>query len=62
MRKTLLPDINFWLGLVFDTHLHHTAAKSWFDQLTDEVCFFCRVTQYGFLRLANNPKVSPPTR
>jgi toxin-antitoxin system PIN domain toxin len=59
MGKTLLPDINFWLALVFDTHLHHPAAKSWFDQLTDEVCSFCRVTQYGFLRLANNPKLFP---
>src|SRR5438046_437488 len=59
MRKTLLPDINFWLALAFDPHVHHTAAKNWIDGLTDEVCYFCRVTQHGFLRLANNPKAFP---
>ena len=50
-----LPDINVWLALTFDSHFHHLAAKSWFDGLpSDAVCFFCRLTQQGFLRLASS--------
>jgi|SRR5262245_273747 len=52
-----LPDVNFWLALNFDSHVHHPAAKNWFDALTDQTCFFCRMTQQGFLRLATNPTV-----
>jgi uncharacterized protein len=53
-----LPDINVWLALTFDAHVHHPAAKTWFDGLSNnDVCFFCRLTQQGFLRLASNPKV-----
>ena len=58
MKKTsLLPDVNVWLAMTFDSHIHHPAAKSWFDALTDELLFFCRLTQMRFLRLATNPKV-----
>jgi toxin-antitoxin system PIN domain toxin len=53
-----LPDINVWLALTFITHIHHQSAQSWFDSLAgDRRCYFCRFTQHGFLRLANNPKV-----
>jgi toxin-antitoxin system PIN domain toxin len=52
-----LPDVNVWLALTFDSHIHHPAAKAWFDSLTDEMCFFCRMTQQGFLRLATNKQV-----
>ena len=54
----LLPDVNVWLALTFDSHVHHPAAKTWFDGLAnDSVCYFCRLTQQGFLRLATNPSV-----
>ena len=46
-----------WLALTFDSHIHHPAAKNWFDALSGEVCCFCRTTQQGFLRLATNSKV-----
>jgi toxin-antitoxin system PIN domain toxin len=29
------------------------------NSVTDETAFFCRLTQQGFLRLANNPKAFP---
>jgi toxin-antitoxin system PIN domain toxin len=54
-----LPDINWWLALVFDSPVHHASAKRWLDGLSNELCFFCRLTQQGFLRLATNPKVFP---
>lgn len=54
----LLPDVNVWLALTFDSHIHHPAAKTWFDGLsTASVCCFCRLTQQGFLRLATNINV-----
>ena len=53
----LLPDVNVWLALTFDSHIHHPAAKKWFDALSDQVCYFCRMTQLGLLRLATNQKV-----
>src|SRR5271165_7190679 len=58
MKKTwLLPDVNVWVAMTFDSHMHHSSAKTWFDGLTDELLFFCRMTQQGFLRLATNPRV-----
>jgi uncharacterized protein len=53
----LLPDVNVWLALTFDSHVHHPAAKRWFDALAGQLCLFSRITQQGFLRLATNPKV-----
>jgi toxin-antitoxin system PIN domain toxin len=59
MKKTLLlPDVNVWFAMTFDSHVHHPSAKTWFDSLTDEPIFFCRMTQQGFLRLATHPKVA----
>ena len=55
-----LPDINVWLALAFLGHVHHRSARSWFDSLPENCrCFFCRFTQQGFLRLANNPRAFP---
>jgi len=55
-----LPDINVWLALAFLTHVHHRSARSWFATLPENCrCFFCRFTQHGFLRLANNSSAFP---
>ena len=51
-----LPDINVWLALGFEAHVHHAMAKEWFETLEEESCAFCRLTQMGFLRVATNPK------
>jgi uncharacterized protein len=56
MTRMFLPDINLWLALAFESHVHHAAAKGWFEGLASERCSFCRLTQQGFLRLATNPK------
>jgi toxin-antitoxin system PIN domain toxin len=53
---TYLPDVNFWLALAFESHVHHSSATQWFEALATENCSFCRLTQQGFLRLATNPK------
>jgi uncharacterized protein len=48
----LFPDINVWLALSYQRHIHYPSARSWFEQLDDHsrVCF-CRFTQLGLLRL-----------
>src|SRR5262245_19197797 len=52
-----LIDGNLALALTFQSHVHHSPAKAWFDALPDsQRCYFCRMTQQGFLRLATNPK------
>lgn len=60
MSKLFLPDVNIWLALTFDAHVHHAAALAWLSALADdEAAYFCRTTQQGFLRLSNNPQVFP---
>jgi uncharacterized protein len=51
-----LPDVNVWLALAFNSHVHHAFAMGWFDGVSSDGCAFCRLTQQGFLRLATNPK------
>jgi toxin-antitoxin system PIN domain toxin len=52
-----LPDINVWIALVSDRHVHHEAAKNWFAKIEPASAAFCRVTQMGFLRLITNRHV-----
>ena len=48
----LFPDVNVWLALSYERHVHHAAAKAWFERLGENarLCF-CRFTQLGLLRL-----------
>jgi uncharacterized protein len=49
-----------WLALSFSQHKHHDSARLWFNGLLDSrLCYFCRFTQQGFLRLSTNPKANP---
>jgi hypothetical protein len=52
-----LPDVNVWIALAAERHLHHRAARLWFSSLQDGALAFCRVTQLGFLRLLTNSHV-----
>jgi len=51
------PDINVWIALAYDGHEHHHAAAVWFEGLNEEIAYFCRLTQLGFLRLLTHPTV-----
>jgi hypothetical protein len=51
-----LPDVNVWIAIAADRHVHHDLARQWFDSAVAPVCF-CRVTQMAFLRLLTNRKV-----
>ncbi len=54
----LFPDINVWLALSYERHIHHRSAREWFESLDDNahICF-CRLTQLGLLRLLTTDAV-----
>jgi uncharacterized protein len=54
ISDTALVDVNVWLALVYDGHVHHLAAASWFEQEDGKSAAFCRITQLGLLRLLTN--------
>jgi uncharacterized protein len=48
----LFPDINVWVALTYEGHVHHAIARSWFAAAGDSLrLVFCRFTQLGLLRL-----------
>ena len=51
-----LPDVNVWLAIAADGHIHHRAATAWFETAGPEQAAFCRVTQMGFLRLLTDSR------
>jgi uncharacterized protein len=55
--KITLPDINVWVALASDRHVHHAVARDWFAAIGEAGAAFCRVTQIGFLRLLTNSRV-----
>lgn len=49
---SLFPDINVWIALTYEGHVHHPVAAEWFKTLSPEATLaFCRFTQLGLLRL-----------
>ncbi len=57
----LFPDLNVWLALSYESHIHHRVASAWFDSLLDSsrLCF-CRMTQIGLLRLLTTEQIMNP--
>jgi len=54
MTSSLFPDVNVWLALTGETHVHSRTAQRWYGSLISETLFFCRMTQLGFLRTLTN--------
>lgn len=52
-----LPDVNVWIALTSDQHVHHSVAKRWIHDLATDQLVFCRITELGFLRLLTNAHV-----
>jgi toxin-antitoxin system PIN domain toxin len=60
-RLFLFPDINVWLALSYDRHVHHPAARQWFEKIpSTALLLFCRLTQLGLLRLLGEAAVMGP--
>jgi len=52
-----LADLNVWVALALAGHVHHGAARIWFEEPQTRPLHFCRITQLGLLRLLTNRKV-----
>ncbi|MGC2164320.1 MAG: TA system VapC family ribonuclease toxin [Silvibacterium sp.] len=52
-----MPDVNVWIALVSDQHVHHLTAKQWAQKLEADKLAFCRITELGLLRLLTNHHV-----
>ncbi len=52
-----LPDVNIWIALAAEGHVHHMPAREWFAAQPDASVAFCRITQMGMLRLLTNSNV-----
>ena len=57
-RSFLFPDVNVWLALTYERHVHHTIAYDWFAAVEPRSrLFFCRFTQLALLRLLSTDAV-----
>lgn len=53
-----LPDVNVWIALNDDRHVHHFDANLWYVRLPeDNLIVFCRQTQLGLFRVLSTPAV-----
>jgi len=52
-----LLDVNVWLTLLDDGHLHHETVRRWWESLDEQEAAFCRITQMSLLRLLTHAKV-----
>jgi toxin-antitoxin system PIN domain toxin len=52
-----LPDVNVLVALLWESHIHHGAARRWFRANGAEWAT-CSITQTGFVRVSSNPRVS----
>src|ERR1035438_460322 len=50
MTSLSFLDVNVWLALILEHHVHRASALEWWGQ-TDSVAAFTRLTQLGVLRL-----------
>lgn len=54
-----LLDVNVLVALTWPTHVHHHAARSWFDRVGRAAWATCPITQLGFVRVSSNLKAIP---
>jgi len=52
-----LPDVNIWIALTSNRHVHHSLANEWLQSVDSGQIAFCRISELGFLRLLTNPHV-----
>src|ERR1700758_997520 len=54
MTSLSFLDVNVWLALILEHHVHRTSALEWWRQ-TGSTAAFMRVTQLSVLRLLTTP-------
>jgi toxin-antitoxin system PIN domain toxin len=51
MTSSTFPDVNVWLALLMENHMHRTAARRWLESTDSGLVGFLRITQMSVLRL-----------
>ena len=51
MKSLAFPDVNVWLALLLEDHIHRTIAVQWWETASYDAIGFCRFTQLSTLRL-----------
>ncbi|GLY67387.1 TA system VapC family ribonuclease toxin [Amycolatopsis taiwanensis] len=54
-----LLDVNVLIALAWPNHVHHHAARRWFEATSGEGWATTPVTELGFVRVSSNRKVIP---
>jgi toxin-antitoxin system PIN domain toxin len=57
MSSLGFPDVNVWLALLLEDHVHRSVALRWWRSAPFEVIAFSRFTQMSVLRLLTTPAV-----
>ena|ERR1700748_2477771 len=52
-----LPDVNIWIALTSNRHVHHSLATQWLQGIENDQIAFCRISELSFLRLLTNAHV-----
>jgi len=55
----VLLDVNVLIAVVWDSHMHHRRARTWFTEHAAAGWATCPVTEAGFVRVSCNPAVLP---
>lgn len=59
---TALLDVNVLIALAWPNHIHHAAAREWFETYAGQGWATCSITQAGFIRVSSNSTVMPEAR
>ena len=54
---TALLDVNVLIALAWPNHVHHAAARAWFEERRQDGWATCPLTEAGFVRVSCNPSV-----
>ena len=52
---TVLLDVNVLVALAWPNHVHHAAARAWFEGRREGGWATCPLTEAGFVRVSSNP-------
>ena len=55
MVRTSLLDVNVLISLLWTSHPHHSACRSWFDHAHQSGWATCAITEAGLTRVISNP-------
>ena len=55
--KVRLLDVNLLIALAWPVHVHHAAARKWFERTGQKGWATCPFTEAAFVRISSNPAI-----